>query len=418
MQNKPRARLWSIEYILAIILNALPVATTSMLVTTLPLFAIDNGGGEADAGLVTTVFTITALLFRPLTGYMVDKRGRKIVMLAGLGITIVACIFYARAISILFLLFLRFFHGIGFSAQSTSGSTILADVVPASRRGEGIGHGGVVASIVAAVGPALGLSIIGSVGFPPLFYTTLGICIAGLIVAIIFKETRGSTFNNDSNTEGSEKMDVLLSKNKKPSFIHKFIEKTSIPVSLVLFFVAISIGGVITFLPAYAETHGIHDISMFFWIYAAALIVSRPLVGWIGKKVGISKLILPGVAVLVGCFVLLGFSKNQEMFLVAGTLYGFGLGLVQPALATIVVSLCPEHRRGVANATFFSTMDLGIAIGAALWGIVAEISGFATIFLASAICIVFSGMAYWFFLRKQILLFRHGGNHSSEASGL
>ena len=117
-------------------------------------------------------------------------------MLAGLGITIAVCIFYFQAVGILSLLLLRFIHGIGFSAQSTAGSTILADVVPASRRGEGIGHGGIVASIVAAVGPALGLSIISSSGFSPLFYTTLAICIVGLIIAIIFKETKEKTLKD------------------------------------------------------------------------------------------------------------------------------------------------------------------------------------------------------------------------------
>ena len=89
----------------------------------------------------------------------------------------------------------------------------------------------------------------------------------------------------------------------------------------------------------------------------------------------------------------------------AGILYGLGLGLVQPALAAIVVSLCPQNRRGVANATFFSTMDLGIAVGATLLGIVAETSGYASIFMVCAGCVVLSGLAYWFFLRKQIARF-------------
>lgn len=406
MQNTQRTRLWSVEYILAIILNALPVATTSMLVTTLPLFAISNGSGEADAGLVTTVFTISALLFRPLTGYIVDTRGRKIVMLAGLGITIAVCLFYIQAAGLLFLLFLRFIHGIGFSAQSTAASTIIADVVPASKRSEGIGHGGIVASIVAAIGPALGLSIISSSGFSPLFNTTLGICIVGLIIAIIFKETKNNISEDGLNPDRSVATIERPPKTKKSSIIHKFIEKTSIPVSLVLFFIAISIGGIITFLPSYAETQGIHDISMFFWIYAGALIVSRPLVGWVGGRIGVSKLILPGVAILVGCFVLLGFSNDQEMFLSAGILYGLGMGLIQPALAALVVSLCPQNRRGVANATFFSTMDLGVAVGAILLGIIAETSGYASIFMVCAGCIVLSGMAYWFFLRRQIAQFQ------------
>lgn len=130
---------------------------------------------------------------------------------------------------------------------------------------------------------------------------------------------------------------------------------------------------------------GIENIGLFFTVYALSLMISRPYFGKLSDRKGYSAAVLPGIIAVLVTMFLLYFANSLGAFLVAGFIYGIGFGATQPVLQAMAVRNVPPQRRGSSNATFFVGFDLGIGVGSILWGIIAELVGFQTIYLLAMI---------------------------------
>lgn len=139
LKNIHKEKLWSKYFILTTLTSLFIMISMQMTMTTLPIYTQYIGGNKFIAGLTTGIFSISALLFRPLFGNLLDSKGRKIILIISIIIFSLATLSYNFAYTIIILLVLRFIQGIGFSAYSNASGTIIADVVPGSRLGEGIG---------------------------------------------------------------------------------------------------------------------------------------------------------------------------------------------------------------------------------------------------------------------------------------
>ena len=127
-------RLWTRDFILLIVIAALASTAITTQMGTLPLYVESLGGSTAESGAIVGVLGISALIFRFPTGVMIDKYGRRIMLLIGLGILVVdfTLLYVFRTLMILFCL--RFLQGIGNGMQTTATSTIAADLIPPWRR--------------------------------------------------------------------------------------------------------------------------------------------------------------------------------------------------------------------------------------------------------------------------------------------
>ena len=128
--------------------------------------------------------------------------------------------------------------------------------------------------------------------------------------------------------------------------------------------------GIMTFLPVYAVFfRGFHNISLFFMVLCRFfLLVTRLIVDKITKKRDISLVLIPGILLMIVTFVILAVSTSINWFLVAAVFFAIGYGTILPSLNAIVISLCAPHKRGAANSTFFSSLDLGDWIRGFLFG--------------------------------------------------
>lgn len=379
-------KLWSKYFVLITLINLLTSIMHFLLFTSLPLYAKELGGSNFYAGLVTSIYSFSALFFRPLFGNFMDKSGRKIVLIIGTLISIVVSLSYNFVYSVSLLLVLRFINGIGFSANSTTSGAVVGDLIPASRLSEGIGVFGVSTTIANAIGPALGLYIINRSGYPMLFAFVM---IVGIISFI------GTWFlNYEKDTErklpGSFKhLSVITKKQNNEVKKSQIFEPTSILPSAVMFFLAMGACTITTFIPAYALSLGIENIGMFYTLYASSTMASRVFVGKYADRYGVQKVFVPGASIVFLSYLVLAFFKSFYMILFAGILYGFGYGIVFPVVNAIVMKLCPPERRGVASATFFSAMDIAMSLGGAIWGVVSDVAGYKAIFLgASAFTVI------------------------------
>lgn len=391
--NKTSERLWTKQYILMLIVTTCMCAVLQMTMSAIPLYAGYLGGSNSFAGMMVGCFTLAALLLRPVSGNLLDNFGRRSVLLSGSFLVIPVCFSYAFINSLPLLLIIRILHGFGFSAQSTAIGTIVSDLVPASRRAEGIGYFGAANSVGLAAGPALGLSIIGWAGYTLLFYVAGAaaiICFAGGLLLKYEGLGKAKAIHGIAKAGSAETERFVL------------FEKTAVPAGIILFLCAFTYGAVITFLPAYGKTVGVENVGSFFAVCAFSQLGIRIISGRITDRYGAWKVLIPVIPLLALSFLLLSFCSSLRDFIVAGILYGISYGTAQPTLNAVMFSVCPCERRGSASAAYYTSMDCGVGLGAILWGIISQGIGLSGIYLASAGCIFVAFLAHLFILRKQL----------------
>lgn len=379
--NQPFVRtenkLWNIHFI-KILLVVLPLAVCNQIqVTTLPLYAQHLGGSDTIAGLVMGIFTISALMFRPLVGAMLDRKGRRLVLLMGAVLTFVASLLYYFVGVIWLLLLLRFIHGAGFSAYTTSGGTIVSDVVPVLRLMEGMGYYVIILTMAVAIGPAFGFYLIGLIGIRELYLVTAGISALGIlgVFFINYEKNNKPNFNSDSSpVNDGAKEDQKI----------QYFERNALKPSLVMFFIALAQGSIISFLPLFAYSQGIGNIGVFFTVNAAAMLLSRTITGRLSDRFGASSIMLPGTSLLIIGLALIPFATSLSQFVVLGVLYGLGSGVAFPVLNAVAIKRCPAGHRGSGNATFLSAVDAGYGIGSVFWGVVLENAGFTAVYFGAS----------------------------------
>ncbi|WP_368657195.1 MFS transporter [Metabacillus halosaccharovorans] len=372
-----KEKIWTRDFILICISNFFIFLGFQMTLPTIPLYVEELGGNDQLIGVVVSIFTFSALLVRSYAGHALETRGRKIVYLTGILIFIVSVGSFGFLPAIGFLFFMRFIQGIGWGFSTTASGTIASDIIPSKRRGEGMGYYGLSGNIALAFGPSLGLSLAGVLSYTQLFIIS---AILGLIAFLLSSRIRYKTIEKTQQVGKKEKWD--------------FYEKTALKPALLLFFITVTFGGIASFLPLYTAQKGISGIQWYFLVFALALMASRTFAGKIYDVKGHRAIFIPGAILIVAAMILLAWLLNTTVLLIAAVLYGIGFGSVQPALQAWSIENAPKHRRGMANATFFSSFDLGVGMGALLFGQIGHLFGYHTIYWVSAFSVFVSIILY------------------------
>ena len=386
---------------LAMAANFSIVTAVSMLMSTLPLYVRQLGGSSVMSGLVVGVYAFTALLCRPVTGRLADKRGRRPVMLGGMLLLLTAFLSMHAAVTVSFLLAVRIIQGAGFSAHSTAAGTIIADVVPSSRLAEGVGYYGISNTLPTAFGPSLGLYLIAEHSYEALFGCAAVCAAAGLLLALFIRYEQNINSDNNGINEYSvagntRSDDIQVMPDRQAS--HLFFESAAVVPGLVMFFVALGLGGIMTFLPQYAASRKIEGIGLYFTVYAGALLLSRLFSGRMADRRGTGSVVYPGLALIAASFVVLAYSVTLAQTLGSALMFGIGFGSVQPAMNALVIRRASQSRRGAASALFTASMDLGMGAGSILWGAMSQSLGYTKVYLACALCAVLSSGVYLFLI--------------------
>ncbi len=405
-----RESLWSAPYVLMLAVSLLVSTGHYMLMSTLPLYAVKLSGNNAMAGLMVTLLTISALLFRPFFGNLMDRRGRKIVLVTGAAILMAVSLLYNLIVMMSLILIIRFVQGMGFSAHTTSSGTIIADIVPPARLSEGIGYYGMANTIATAIGPAVGLGLMEKYGYKTLFICVFILSIASFVSTLLvnYEKRPGKTESSgraavSGNPITAGNVGNTGSPEKAPAGKREpFLEVTSLRPSLVMFFIAIVFGGIITYIPAFGIARKIENIGVFFTVYALAVLAARSFTGRIADRHGFTMVMIPAMISLCLSMVILAFGRSLPVVLLAGAFFGFGYGTTYPLTNAIIIRLCPPARKGAATATIFASMDIGIGLGAMVWGWVNQLSGFTAVYLACGGCVVISLWVYMAIVRPSV----------------
>ncbi|MGI8387601.1 MFS transporter [Robertmurraya sp. P23] len=375
--EKGKEKIWTRDFILICLSNFFVFLGFQMTLPTIPLFVENLGGNDQLIGVVVGIFTFSALLIRPYAGHALESKGRRFIYLVGLGIFVFSTGAFGIAGGLVFLFILRIIQGVGWGLSTTASGTIATDLIPPKRRGEGMGYYGLSGNLALAMGPTLGLALVGYLSFTELFMIcgVLGVVAIALSSRIRFKPVEPGTTSNH------KKLDLY--------------EKTALPPSILLLFITVTFGGIASFLPLYTVKKGIEGIEWYFLLYAIALLISRTFAGKLYDQKGHRFVFPAGSIMIMVAMILLAWVPNSTILYLAAIIYGLGFGTVQPALQAWSVQNSPISRRGMANATFFSFFDLGVGIGAIVFGQIAFYLDYHSIYIASAISVFIAILLYY-----------------------
>lgn len=367
----PKQTIWTRNFILLFGVNMLMSLGVQFLLPTLPLFATQAlGAQQSQVGYLMAAYSLAALLIRPIAGFAYDVFDRRKVYLFSLTFFALITFGYPALSSFVLLVLFRFFHGISFGSTSTGGGTIVGDIIPETRRGEGVGLMGMANTLSMALGPALGLVIMGKDNFRNLFYSSAILIGAALLLALFLQLPKSQP-------------------RKRSLSFDSFLEKRVFPVGGIMLFSAIANGGVLSYIVLFAQDNGILNGGIYFMANSAGVVLSRLFSGRMMDRRGPWRPLLMGYSGLIAGYVLLSLTNGMFVFVLSGFIVGLGNGMIMPTLQTMSINMVEAEARGVATSTFFSAIDIGIGIGSILMG---SLAGLLTLrgvfFFGGVLCVV------------------------------
>ena len=387
-------RLWNANYCKVMAANFSMFFAFYVLTPLLPLYLSEHFGATKDMiGLVLSGYTITALLFRPFSGYFVDSFPRKMVLMVCFGAFSIFFAGYLAASTLLLFTIVRTLHGGPFGALTVANSTVAIDVLPSSRRTEGIGYYGLSNNLSMAIAPTIGIFVYRLTNsFQLLFWIALIVACAGWLV--------------DATVKLPEK-EIVRNKSKLSLDRFFLLRGWLLGVNMIAF--GFCFGVLSNYLAIYGkEVLGITGgTGTYFMLCSIGLILSRLQGGRALRKGRLTHNAGEGMVISLIGYTLFILVPNGVGYYGSALLIGLGNGHMWPAFQNMTINVATNCQRGTANATILISWDIGMGLGILIGGVVAEHFGYNAAFWTVALVNLAGVMLYFlstrsFFLRRNL----------------
>jgi MFS family permease len=365
-------RLFTTAFILVISANLANALGAQMASALLPVYVVEQGRSEFQAGIVAGMLAFTALLLRPFVGWLADAWRRRPMVLIGTACYSAANLIYAMVHSLPLLMIGRVLHGFGLSNYSTASSTFLTDIAPPRRRAEALGYYSIMMDIGLLGGPALGFFLVKYIGLQHIFFLTAALACIAFIISIPVREHRAPRIG------------------PMPPWRLKtgIVSKPALPAAWVAFCMGMGVGPILAFLGIFANHKGIANPGLFFTVQAIALMFSRTFSGRLSDRRGRIFVIVPGLFCMAIGLLLLPFAHTLFHLMLSAVFLGIGFGSSQPATMAMTVDIVSSDERGMAVSTYFLGFDSGISIGSFALGAITSKFGFSVMWITAAACVL------------------------------
>lgn len=385
--DEAKQPIWTKSFFSIFLSNFFMFVVFYALLTSLPIYVLDDlHRTKTEAGLIVTIFLLSAIVIRPFSGKLLEKFGKKRMLIISLLFFTLSTFLYLIIKPFPVLLALRFFHGIWFSIATTATGAMAADVIPIKRRGEGLGYFAMSNNIAIVCGPFIALTLLQFVNFKSLFFILSLLMVVGFIVTFAVKtaEIKSSVQHNKKLT------------------LNDLFEKKAIPIALIASLVAFVYSSILSFVSIYAKELGLLQAASFFFLtFAAAMIISRPFTGKLFDAKGANYIVYPAFFFFAIGLICLSFTHSSFMLLLSGALIGLGYGTLAPSLQTLAVQSADPKRSGHATATYFTLYDTGIAIGSYTLSIIASLFGYSQLYLYVGLFLIIVFLIYKWLLSNR-----------------
>jgi len=316
------------------------------------------------AGIVVGCYAATSVVARPFAGRFADRRGRRIVFIVGAALMSVGGLLYLVAGNVPELVLGRLIAGAGEGALYTAAATWTVDAARGGREGLALGRFGVAVWAGLALGPAVGALLRSAAGYDAVWILTATLPLAAVALTWPLAEPAPE-----------------LHTDPVP---HPLVPRaTWIPGSALLLG-NIGYGALAGFVVLFLSSQGIGGGAVVFTAFAAAVVLSRLMLGHVPDRIGPRRGGTLAAAIEAAGFMIIALSGSLASRVVGAAVVGIGFSLLFPSLALLVVNAVPDSGRGAAMGAFSAFFDAGVGIGAPLAGVVATTSGYAAVFVMAA----------------------------------
>jgi MFS family permease len=355
MQTTSQVKVWSRDLLLLFGTAVLAWNSHYLLVPILPLYAAQRlQASPSQVGVLMGILATAAIFSRLLAGYALDRWGRRSIQIVFLALYGIVVLGYGLAPSMSALILLRLLRGIPFGIATTSCDTIASDLVPATRRGEGLGYYALAQTMAMGIGPAVALGVLADGRFGRIFVIAAILPLAAAALAWWIRHPP--------------------IRNARTSFsLRSAFERRVGWLSLIMLFIALGYGSLMSFVGLYGAELRIANAGLFFSVYAVGLLAAQAGSGRILDRRGPRWVVGGGLGLLSAAYATLALWQTAAGFFGAAFAMGLGFGAVSNSMRAMAINLVPQERRGAANGTLYSVFDIGIASGSALLGAAAQV---------------------------------------------
>ena len=380
-------RLWNSEYLKVMLCNFLLFFAFYLLTPLLPIYLDSEFKADKDLiGVVLSGYIVATLIIRPFSGFVVDSFDRKTVLTLCFFFFFLCFSGYLGAGTLLMFFIVRTMHGIPYGATTVANSTVAIDVLPSSRRNEGLGYYGLSNNLAMAIAPSVGIYIYHLTdNFALLFWLSLGLAFLGFLCSTSVKLPKRE------KVEGKPKL----------SLDHFFLGRAWLLAINICFF-----GACWGVMSNYVALYGKLELDItdgtgvFFMILSAGLFVSRLFGAKSLRKGLLTRNALVGVLISLAGYCLFAFVVTPWSFYLSALLIGLGNGQMYPAFLNMFVKVARHDQRGTANSSILISWDIGMGLGILLGGVIAENVGFIQAFHMTAFMQAGGTLLFIFFTRS------------------
>ena len=379
-------KLWTKDFILALITSFFMAMVFFIAFTTFAGYALFTYEvNESLAGLTASIFVFGAACGRLYSGKNLELIGRRKMLIISGFVFVIAGVAYSFAPNLPTFLIIRIIHGMAYGAFNTTIMAIVTNIIPVSRRGEGLGYFSLGFVVAIAIGPAIGMPFIEAFSYDGLLILIPGLAVLALIMAFTIK------IEKPEFTE-----DEMASLRKKTSFFDMF-EKKAIPAGCVIVLLSMCFTSITSFLATYSvvELDLPKAASFFFIVNGVAILIVRPVAGRLFDTKGDNFVMYPSIIFFSASVFLLSFATTNFHLVLVAILMALGYGNVLIMGQTIAINASPPQNVGKAIATYFVFCDLGQGTGPMLYGLIATHDSFRTMYFVGGFVVAFTFFIYY-----------------------
>lgn len=329
----------------------------------------DAVGGQV--GLAMTVLALVSVATRIPAGQLADRLSRQRFMLLGASCFTLAPLIYAFSQSMPPLLLGRVVHGLGMGTFTTAFQALVADLMPAERRGEALGLAGASTSLAFVGAPLLGDWFSDTWGYRAFFLASTAAAGLSILLAALIREPTGRKANRPASSPPGLRL-VLAQRG-----MHAGV--------LSMAALGVPFGAFISFLPLFALDRQIEGVGIVFSVYALTILLTQPLAGWLSDRLGRRGVLLPGLALVSLATLIICLDCSLRGFILAGSVFGLGGGLARGGIDALVQDSVPSDLRGTAAAVQYTSFDFWIGLGSYPIGLLANATGYGLTFALTGI---------------------------------
>lgn len=373
---KQETKIWNRKFILLFLTNLLVLAAFYASIPIIPVYCQEIGITGSKVGIVLTAMSVATILFRPVAGYLLDNFNRYRVYLLFLALFCLSFPAFILFPVFAALIIIRLYMGAVYSVCGSATMTLAGDVLPPKKITEGISRFAFTISIGMAAGPFVGIQVQNHMNSKASFMTVFAISVAAFICVFCCR--------------------LKYPKVKRKKFsVRDSVYKPAFPFMINMMFLMIPYGAVIAYSSILAQEKNLMNVLPYFYIFL--------VIGMLISKVSTQKMIDAGkhrilvwasLIILILTMVSYAWLSTGIHLLAAGFFFGAGYGILQPLFQSFVTGTTPVQNRGVANATYLLSYDIGIGLGSLLMGFMQESIGLNTGFALTAAAYVVGALIY------------------------